>query len=137
LLQSHQINLGIGYLHQFKGSKFAILPSFNLDGRFNSGDIGGLYGAKLLDEQIYYITMRSYGGFQLVPNIKTKLLFNLKGTLKIFGTIGYMYSFIKSVDISYDVIDPSGIIYSDTGYFTGTNWNYGIGLSFNPRILTK
>jgi hypothetical protein len=141
IVNSHHLSFGLGYRFKIWKEIISVSPSFHLDGRINIGDIGAVVATtNVFDKRSYTMDIVSRSGFHIVPNIKTKISIKLNDNYSIFGSLGYMYSFNKSIKMKYDVYDvsiPDRYIYSGTGYFTGTNWNYGIGLSFNPRILTK
>jgi hypothetical protein len=129
--------LGFGHEFHFHNEKILLLPSFHIDGRLNSGDIGGISGYSPNLTEHFFIDIRSKSGFHIVPDMKTKFSLKLTNNFKFFVTIGYMYSFNKSIDIAYEIYNDVKKIASGSGYFTGTNWYYGFGLSFNPKILNK
>jgi hypothetical protein len=136
LLFSHHISLGAGYTF-YEKKKWSISSFLNLDGRINFGDIG-IHGlVHQSNDNFFDVTLISDSGFHIVPNIKTKISYQLNRNFQLYAALGYMYSNNKSVELSYKIYDKLTEVYSGTGFFTGTNWNYGIGISVNPKMFNK
>jgi hypothetical protein len=83
------------------------------------------------------MSMNNSSSFHILPCINTKIAYKLNNTYEIYASLGYIHSFNSSVSLYYEVTENNVKVYTGSGYLSGKNINYGIGISFNPKVMNK
>jgi hypothetical protein len=137
VVTSHLIQFGLKKSYQIINNKVSLMPIIFISGRVNWSDISSGVELPQANGRSFKIQIDSKSKFHIVPSLNTKIAFKLNHTFKIYATVGYLHSFNKSTILKYEVFETNGSVFTGTGFLTGTNWHYGIGICFNPKTLNK
>lgn len=132
--QLHSFYLGYGVNKKVSNTPLFFSPQLLLHGAWvknNTGtDLG--FGSASTGGSVDF---QGDSQAQFFLNPKLRLRFPIGEYFTINTHVAYMYGLKKIQNIEYEFSIDGTETYMGTGYLTGGNWNYGIGLSFDFEVL--